>query len=784
MLAHEISEGLFGRIMSGGSVPKAGTTNDYNIMDLFHFTAAGARAMLETGGFNLFSFSGNTGDGNLNRVLDKKGDIADPANTADPRDSFADAQTGVINAVSQTDLRILDVLGWTRVNGLDDHNQSNTAATTVLNVNNGVNGSIELQGDHDWFKVVLDPTKHYAVSVEGSATGGGTLADPFVALYGGANPSRDTTAPQLTADNGGVGANSLLLTGFGLSGNFFVDVGSIGTAPESVAGKVQDIGTGTYRVTLFGNAPPVLSADAGSPHAKTELPGTTDSSTPDQVSGTLLFTDADVGDTHTASASLDSEIWSGGATIPLATQVALAGAMSDSISLHGTTGSLDWQFRLADRNVDFLAVGETLTAVYDVTVTDHHAGSPLSDSSTQQVTVVFTGTNDLPMVDAGSSVLANSTSERPNLTNSSLIDSTPLGIVAFTDPDLNDRPTATLNIAGETVPWQDATHDYTSELTPAQIAILEAAVSIGAEPGNTNTGKIDWHYDIVDKNLDFLGVGESLTVTAPILIDDHNNAGITSQNVVVTINGADDNPIAAADSNATSKHSTLSVSAANGLLSNDTDPDTHDQGHLFVGAVGGLATNVGQAVAGTYGSVDINADGSFVYVANKGGLPSKIVAQDTFNYTVADGHGGTDVSTLSVIVTNPNVDYLAGANTTLNGGNGKQVLDGSAGHDVLIGGNSPDVLVGGIGDTMTGGNGPDTFLFRPHYGANTITDFNFHNDVIQLDKSIFSSVADLLNHTTNTANGAVIDDTHGDTITLTSVTLEQLQTHQNDFYLV
>ena len=171
-------------------------------------------------------------------------------------------------------------------------------------------------------------------------------------------------------------------------------------------------------------------------------------------------------------------------------------------------------------------------------------------------------------------------------------------------------------------------------------------------------------------------------------------------------------------------------------------------------------------------------------MANKGGLPSKIVAQDTFNYTVADGHGGTDVSTLSVIVTNPNVDYLAGANTTLNGGNGKQVLDGSAGHDVLIGGNSPDVLVGGIGDTMTGGNGPDTFLFRPHYGANTITDFNFHNDVIQLDKSIFSSVADLLNHTTNTANGAVIDDTHGDTITLTSVTLEQLQTHQNDFYLV
>jgi VCBS repeat-containing protein len=784
VIAHEITEGLFGRIMSGGSVPTGGTTNDYNIMDLFHFTAGGTRAMLETGGNNLFSFSGTTRDANLNRVLDNSGDIADPASSADPRDSFADGRTGVINAISQTDLRILDVLGWTRINGLDDHNQSDTAATTVLNagVTNGINGSLELQGDHDWFKVILDPTKHYAISVEGAATGAGTLADPFVALYAGAGASRDTSTPVLTADDGGVGANSMLLTGFGRSGTFFVDVGSIGTAPEAVAGKVQDIGTGTYLVTLIGNAPPVLSADTGSPHAKTELFGTTNSPTLDQVSGTLSFTDVDVGDTHTASAGLNSEIWSGGATIPLATQAALAGALSDSISVDGTAGALTWQFSLADRNVDFLAVAETLTTVYNVTVMDHHSGSPFSDSSTQQVTVVFTGANDTPMVDAGSSVLTNAISELPNVTNSSTVDST-AGVVAFSDPDLNDKPTATLNTAGETVTWQDATHNYTSELMPAQISLFEAAASIGAEAGNTNTGNIDWHYDIVDKNLDFLGGGESLTVTAPILIDDHHG-GVFSQNIVVTINGADDNPIAAADSNATSKNSTLSVAAANGVLANDTDPDVHDQGHLFVGAVDGSAANVGHFVAGTYGSVDINANGGYIYTPNKGGLPSNFVAQDAFTYTVADGHGGTDTSTLSIIVTNPNVDYLAGANTTLIGGNGKQVLDGSAGHDVLIGGNSPDVLVGGVMDTLTGGNGPDTFLFRPQFGANTITDFDFRNDAIQLDSSIFAGVTGLLSHTTDTANGAVINDTHGDTITLTNVTVAELHAHAHDIYLV
>ncbi|MDE2388340.1 MAG: VCBS repeat-containing protein [Betaproteobacteria bacterium] len=247
VLAHEISEGLFGRIMSGGGVPKNGTTNDYNIMDLFHYTAAGARAMLETGGNNLLSFSGTTGDPNMNRVLDNSGDIADPSSGADPRSSFADGNTGVIQEITQTGLRTLDALGWTRANGLDDHNQSNTAATTVLNAGaaNGIDGSLELQGDHDWFKVTLDGSKNYAIVTEGSATGGGrTLADPFVALYGGVNPSRDTTLPVQTANDGGVGANSLLLTSFGASGDYFADVGSI-------AGNVQDINKGTYRVSLI-----------------------------------------------------------------------------------------------------------------------------------------------------------------------------------------------------------------------------------------------------------------------------------------------------------------------------------------------------------------------------------------------------------------------------------------------------------------------------------------------------------------------------------------------------
>jgi VCBS repeat-containing protein len=450
--------------------------------------------------------------------------------------------------------------------------------------------------------------------------------------------------------------------------------------------------------------------------------------------------------------------------------------MTDSISLDGTSGTLAWTFALADKYVDFLAVGETLTVVYDVTVTDNNGAS-----STQQVSIVFTGTNDTPAINAGSSILAGSVSELPNTTGSSLVDSTS-GVVAFSDPDLNDRPTATIDTAHETVTWQDATHDYTAQLTAAEIANFENAFQITAEPGNTNTGKIDWTYNIVDKTIDFLGAGETATVTVPVVIDDHHGAVVT-QDVVVTVIGADDPPIPLPDSNAAAKGDTLSVSAANGVLANDTDPDFHDQGHLFVSAVNGSAANVGATIAGAYGKLTLSADGSYVYTANKGGLPSHIVAQDVFNYTVSDPHGGTATSTLSIVVTNENVSYQAGMNTTLIGGNGNNVLDGSFGGDTLVGGNGADVLIGGNGDILTGGNGPDTFLFRPNFGTNTITDFDLHNDTIQFDKSIFGLVSAIAGFTTDSSAGAVISDGHGDTVTVDGVTKAELAAHPSVFHL-
>jgi VCBS repeat-containing protein len=129
----------------------------------------------------------------------------------------------------------------------------------------------------------------------------------------------------------------------------------------------------------------------------TEIAGATASSTADSTFQTLAFSDVDLTDTHSVSSSLASSSWSGGASIPVTTTTALASALTltETDSTGTGTGSIAAKLSLADKLVDFLAAGETLTLVYNVTVTDK-AGL----NSTQPVTFTITGTNDAPVLSA------------------------------------------------------------------------------------------------------------------------------------------------------------------------------------------------------------------------------------------------------------------------------------------------------------------------------------------------------------------------------------------------
>ena len=100
-------------------------------------------------------------------------------------------------------------------------------------------------------------------------------------------------------------------------------------------------------------------------------------------------------------------------------------------------------------------------------------------------------------------------------------------------------------------------------------------------------------------------------------------------------------------------------------------------------------------------------------------------------------------------------------------------MGNGAGNDVVVAGAGTTVLIGGPGDTPTGGKAADTFVFAANFGQNTITNFNTHNDTIQLAHSGFADFQAVLEGAHQ--NGADTIIAHGaDQITLTGVQLASL----------
>src|SRR6185312_1904960 len=157
-----------------------------------------------------------------------------------------------------------------------------------------------------------------------------------------------------------------------------------------------------------------------------------------------------------------------------------------------------------------------------------------------------------------------------------------------------------------------------------------------------------------------LGAGETATDTFTYTMKD--GSGVTSTaTVTVTIVGENDRPTAVADDNAVTEDSVDNPVLGN-VLDNDTDPDTSDV--LAVSAVNGSAANVGVSIDGTYGTLRLNADGSYSYTLDNGkaavqGLKAGQTTSDSFSYTASAGHGGTDTATLAITVTGANDPPLA-----------------------------------------------------------------------------------------------------------------------------
>ena len=151
-----------------------------------------------------------------------------------------------------------------------------------------------------------------------------------------------------------------------------------------------------------------------------------------------------------------------------------------------------------------------------------------------------------------------------------------------------------------------------------------------------------WSYDL-DNNLPAvraLAPGDSLTETFTYTVSD-NHGGTSSNTLTVTINGTNDAP-------------TMSLAAAafartdltlTGVLPPPHDPDAHDT----------ASYQPLTAQAGLYGTLTLNADGTYTYVLNNTldtvrELGAGESLQDVFSCTVIDSHGtiGAGVFTITI----------------------------------------------------------------------------------------------------------------------------------------
>ena len=129
------------------------------------------------------------------------------------------------------------------------------------------------------------------------------------------------------------------------------------------------------------------------------------------------------------------------------------------------------------------------------------------------------------------------------------------------------------------------------------------------------------------------GEGEE-TLTFELINGEEYEVETDANSVVLTLNDRPPNtaPVAGDDSYRTEFETTLTVAAAEGVLNGDADAD-------------GDALTVAIDTDPSRGTVTLNQDGSFTYIPD-----ADFSGEDSFTYTVSDGNGGVDVSTVTITV--------------------------------------------------------------------------------------------------------------------------------------
>jgi VCBS repeat-containing protein len=270
-----------------------------------------------------------------------------------------------------------------------------------------------------------------------------------------------------------------------------------------------------------------------------------------------------------------------------------------------------------------------------VTVADGHGGT-----ATQTITVTLTGTNHAPVITGGTT--SGAITELPTV---SAVTDTATGSLSFTDVDQPDTHIVSI-----------APHGSGS----GYIGTIQAL--LGTDSTGGTTGQVKWTYQVTDTALEILSGGQSKVQTYDVTVND-GHGGTATQTITVTLTGTNHAPVitGGTTSGAITELPTVSavIDTATGSLSfTDVDqPDTHTVSVAPHGAgLGYIGTLV--PLIGTDSTGGATGHLNWTYQVADTALEIIPVGQSkvqTYDVTVADGHGGTATQTVTITLTGNNL---------------------------------------------------------------------------------------------------------------------------------
>jgi VCBS repeat-containing protein len=283
--------------------------------------------------------------------------------------------------------------------------------------------------------------------------------------------------------------------------------------------------------------------------------------------------------------------------------------------------------------------GQTLTDVFSYTLSDFFGAT-----SVAELRITVDGSNDTPIAQDDLSTAIEA------------------GGVANGTPGSN----ATGNVLGN-----DSDVDSVANGESKQVQSVTGENGQSASAGQILTGRYgqlilnaDGSYTYLIDNSNptvqaLRTAGETLSETFTYRMRD--TAGATSDaRLTVVIQGANDNPVAQNDS-ATASDQVPAPQVTGNVLPNDSDVDGNDHLHVVGIRTGaednsGTAGVIGQPIRGLYGTLVLNADGSYTYTIDQSN-PQVLAAaglgqvlRDVFTYTISDINGATDQAELVILL--------------------------------------------------------------------------------------------------------------------------------------